>query len=146
MTSDWTIFGTAQALDAAKAHRTKICRDLKQGLIEGAVLHGYDGAGEDGLIGYCHHLAERHPKAYCGLLAKLLPFNMNANVATAAINEVRIVSVPSDHYVTGAVDVFGRADGRAHPATTAAGRAGRTLCTADGTRAAVACRVGKLEP
>ena len=58
----------------------KITRDLKQGLLEGAIAHGYDGEGEDGLVGYCHHLAERHPKMYCHLLAKLLPYNLNANV------------------------------------------------------------------
>ena len=58
-----------------KGKQNKICRDLKEGLLEGAILHGYDGAGEDGLIGYCHHLAERHPKAYAMLLARLLPYN-----------------------------------------------------------------------
>ena len=83
-----------------KGKQNKICRDLKEGLLEGAILHGYDGAGEDGLIGYCHHLAERHPKAYAMLLARLLPYNMNANVATAAINEVRIISVPNGSHLT----------------------------------------------
>jgi hypothetical protein len=75
--------------------QNKICRDLKEGLLEGAILHGYDGAGQGGLIGYCLHLAERHPKAYCGLLGRLLPYNLNANVASAMINEVKIISVPS---------------------------------------------------
>ena len=63
-------------------------------------MHGYDGEGEDGLIGYCHHLAERHPKAYCGLLAKLLPLNLNANVATSSITSVNIISVPTDNYLS----------------------------------------------
>ena len=83
-----------------KGHQNKITRDLKEGLLEGAILHGYDGQGEGGLTGYCHYLAERHPKAYAYLLAKLLPYNLNANVASAAINEVRIISVPSGSHLT----------------------------------------------
>jgi hypothetical protein len=79
--------------------QNKICRDLKEGLLEGAIRHGYDGNGLDGLVGYCHHLAERYPKTYGYLLGKLLPYNFNANVASAAINEVRIISIPSgQHY------------------------------------------------
>lgn len=81
-----------------KGLQNKITRDLKEGLIEGAVQHGYDGNGAAGLTGYCRHIAERHPKLYCHLLAKLLPYNLNANVATATIGEVRIISVPPDHY------------------------------------------------
>jgi hypothetical protein len=59
------------------------------------------GRTKGGLVGYCHHLAERHPKAYCGLLGKLLPFNLNANVASATVNEVRIISVPADEAIEG---------------------------------------------
>ena len=84
----------------AKGATDKISRDLKEGIIEGAVLHGYDGEGEGGLIGYCHHLAERHPKAYCGLLAKILPYNVHANVGGARIGSVNILSVPTDHYLS----------------------------------------------
>jgi hypothetical protein len=83
-----------------KGHQNKITRDLKEGLLEGAILHGYNGLGEDGLVGYCHYLAERHPKTYASLLARLLPFNMNANVATASIGEVRVISVPSGSHLT----------------------------------------------
>ena len=73
------------------------CRDLKEGLLQSAILHGYDGAGRDGLIGFCLHLAERHPKVHGGLLAKLLPYNLHADVNTAVptITSVNIVSVPS---------------------------------------------------
>ena len=84
----------------AKGATDKISRDLKEGIIEGAVLHGYDGEGEGGLISYCHHLAERHPKAYCGLLAKILPYNVHANVGGARIGSVNILSVPTDHYLS----------------------------------------------
>ena len=52
------------------------------------------------MIGYCHHLAERHPKAYCGLLAKILPYNVHANVGGARIGSVNILSIPTDHYLS----------------------------------------------
>jgi hypothetical protein len=84
----------------SKVFRTKITKDLKEGLLEGAIRHGYDGAGLDGLVGYCQHLAERYPKTYGYLLGKLLPYNLNANVASAAVSEVRILSVPADHYLS----------------------------------------------
>lgn len=82
-----------------KGIQNKICRDLKEGLLQGAILHGYDGTGEGGLVGYCLHIAERHPNAYCGLLGKLLPLNLNANTTSAGIQTVRIISVPAGtHY------------------------------------------------
>jgi hypothetical protein len=93
-----------------KGKQNKICRDLKEGLLEGAILHGYDGAGEDGLIGYCHHLAERHPKAYATLLSRLLPYNLNANVASAHVGEVRIISIPSGSHLTRAAGRAGRGE------------------------------------
>lgn len=77
-----------------KGVQNKICRDLKEGLLQSAILHGFDGAGENGLIGFCLHLAKRHPKAHCSLLAKLLPFNLNANVASPTISSVNILAVP----------------------------------------------------
>ena len=53
------------------------------------------------MIGYCHHLAERHPKAYCTLLAKLLPMQISGDAAPGArISTVNIVSVPSNHFLS----------------------------------------------
>jgi hypothetical protein len=83
-----------------KGVQNKICRDLKEGLLESAILHGYDGDGQDGLIGFCLHLAERHPKIHGGLLAKLLPYNLNANVAGPRINSVNVMSVPVGVHLT----------------------------------------------
>ena len=109
---------TGPGIGRIKGQQNKICRDLKEGLLQGAILHGYDGEGEDGLIGYCHHLAERHPKAYASLLARLLPYNLNANVASAQISEVKIISVPSGQQITraGLAALEGRHELASHPA------------------------------
>ena len=71
---------TGTGIGRPKGLQDKICRDLKQGLLQGATLHGYDGQGQDGLIGYCHHIAARHPKIFCHLLEKLLPYCANATL------------------------------------------------------------------
>lgn len=78
----------------------KITRDLKVGLIDAAVVHGFDGASLDGLPGFCRHLAARHPKAFAQLLGKLLPLNISADSTVNVIGAVNVVSVPSDRYVT----------------------------------------------
>jgi hypothetical protein len=78
----------------------KANRDLKNGLLTAAINLGRDGKGAGGLVGYCEFLGALHPKAFSMLLGKLLPMNLNANIATASISDVRIVSVPTDHYVT----------------------------------------------
>ena len=74
--------------------QNRICKDLKEGLLESAILHGYDGAGQGGLVGFCLHLAERHPKVHGNLLAKLLPYNLTNVKAGPGITAVNIISVP----------------------------------------------------
>jgi hypothetical protein len=78
----------------------KITADLKQGILRGAANCGYDGAGLGGVDGFLLMCAQRHPKHYLALLGKMLPLNLNANVASASINEVRIISVPTDCYLS----------------------------------------------
>jgi hypothetical protein len=78
----------------------KITADLKQGILRGAATCGYDGEGLGGVDGFLLMCAQRYPKHYLTLLGKMLPLNLNAdvNTSTASISEIRMVSVPSDHY------------------------------------------------
>lgn len=46
---------------------------LKEAILRAATLTGYDNHGKQGLVGYCRHLAENEPKAFAGLLGKVLP-------------------------------------------------------------------------
>ncbi len=82
----------------------KITADLKQGILRGAANCGYDGAGQGGVDGFLLYCAQRHPKAYLALLGKMLPLNLTASVDSSRINEVRIVSVPANHYLS-SVDI-----------------------------------------
>jgi hypothetical protein len=78
----------------------KITRDLKNGLLDAAIAHGSDGEGAGGLQGYLLMCATRYPRSYMQLLGKLLPFNVAASVNSATINTVRIVSIPSGHFLS----------------------------------------------
>ena len=71
-----------------KGAQDKITKDLKLGLIEGAVQAGFDGEGTGGLIGYCKWMAMFHPKAYATLLVKLLPYNIHANTESQPHNHL----------------------------------------------------------
>ncbi|MCA1474295.1 hypothetical protein [Bradyrhizobium sp. NBAIM08] len=78
--------------------RNRITRDLKQAVIDAAIAHGSDGHGRGGLTGYGFFLASRHPKAFAGLLAKLLPLQIDGHIASS-LTQINIVSIPSDHYL-----------------------------------------------
>ena len=75
-----------------------ITRDLKRGIIGAAERHGEDGLGTNGVEGYCFLLASRHPKIFAGLLAKVLPMQINASGGNF-IGAVNIVSIPSESYL-----------------------------------------------
>jgi hypothetical protein len=81
----------------------KITSDIKNGCIEGFTKHGFDGRGKDGFPGYIRFLAAKHPKAACRIIEKLLPLNVNATgMANQMIGSIRIVSVPSGHFLSAA--------------------------------------------
>jgi hypothetical protein len=82
-----------------KGSGDKVTRDLKRGLIDGAISHGYDGEGLDGLPGYCRYLARFHPKAFASLLGKMLPYQIDGNVGQF-IGTVNILGVPSDNFLS----------------------------------------------
>ncbi|MEY9235384.1 hypothetical protein ABIF78_007707 [Bradyrhizobium japonicum] len=76
-----------------------ITRDLKRGIIDAAERYGSDGKGKDGLTGYLFHLAGKHPKAFAGLLGKILPMQVSGNVGQF-IGTVNVISVPADNYLS----------------------------------------------
>jgi hypothetical protein len=97
-------FDPRRDLQALKPHRRKgspnaITSDLKQGIMDAADLYGSDGKGTGGLTGYLFMLAGKHPKAFAGLLGKVLPMTVSASshVSPVAIN---IIAVPHDNYLS----------------------------------------------
>jgi hypothetical protein len=63
----------------------KITRDLKEGIIDAAVIVGSDGEGTGGLTGFLVDLALHHKKAYAGLLAKVLPLQISPHYNAGAM-------------------------------------------------------------
>ena len=101
----------------------KITRDLKHGIVDAAAAYGSDGHGTGGLTGYLFHLADKHPKAFAGLLGKLLPLQVSGQI-NSIVGQVNIVSVPAETFLTQA-DVDRMTAGQtiehdASPATAAA--------------------------
>ena len=74
--------------------------DLKHGITEAAVRHGFDGKGKDGLVGDCQFLAAKHPKAFAGLLRKVLPLNVNENTDfVGGALTINIMPVQPGHFL-----------------------------------------------
>jgi hypothetical protein len=96
------------AVRRKRGSQNKIARDVKNGIIDGAVAHGEDGKGKGGLVGYMRFCARRYPKQYMQLLGRLLPYNISADVASGAIATINIISVPEGHYVSVPQEVLER--------------------------------------
>ena len=79
--------------------QNKITRDLKLSIIDAAAAHGADGHGSGALTGYLLHLAANHPRAFSGLLAKLLPLQIDGAV-NSVVSAVRVLTVPVDRYLS----------------------------------------------
>ena len=93
------LFKAGHHIGRPKGSSNLVVRDLKKGLIEAAVMHGYDGLGEGGLVGYLYLLAEKQQRTFGGLLAKLMPLQMTGNVGLG-ITAISISPVPTDSYVS----------------------------------------------
>ena len=79
----------------------KANKDLKNGLLTAADNLGrldIDGGG--GLIGYLEYLGIYHPKVFGHLLGRLMPLQLNADIASASISTVRVISVPENRYLS----------------------------------------------
>jgi hypothetical protein len=57
--------------------------------------HGSDGHGTGGVTGFLFHLADRHPKSFAMLLAKLLPLQLDADLTSSVVSAVQIISIPA---------------------------------------------------
>lgn len=55
----------------------KTTRLLKEAILLAAEEVGQDGAGAGGLVGYLRRLAASDPRAFAGLLGKVLPMQVN---------------------------------------------------------------------
>ena len=77
----------------------KVSRDLKNGVLNGAIACGYDGNGLGGLDGFLLMCAQRHPKHYMALLGRLMPMQPSADVGHH-IETVNILPVASGSFLS----------------------------------------------
>lgn len=71
-----------------KGSPNKTTAALKEAIILAAERVGSDGQGKDALTGYCVFLAKNEPKAFAGLLGKVLPMQVTGEDGGAVIVEI----------------------------------------------------------
>lgn len=54
----------------------KATSTLKDAILRAGELSGQDQKGKNGLIGYLQRVADDDPKAFCGLLGRVLPLQV----------------------------------------------------------------------
>jgi hypothetical protein len=78
----------------------KLTRDVKAGILNGAIAHGADGEGLGGLDGYFFMCASKYPKHYMHLLGKLMPMQVQGDGVVRPGVTLNIVSIPHDNYLS----------------------------------------------
>jgi hypothetical protein len=78
----------------------RISKDLKNGVLNGAIAYGCDGQGTGGLDGYLYMCAAKFPKAYLHLLGKLLPMQVQGDGIPRPGITLNVVSVDSGSYLS----------------------------------------------
>jgi hypothetical protein len=77
--------------------KNKIARQLKEAVITAAELEGYNGEGQDKLIGFLRMVARRDLRSFCALLGRIIPVqvqeeqtrDVRVEVTYRSIDEVR---------------------------------------------------------
>lgn len=70
---------------------------LKEAILGAATDTGSDGAGKDGLMGYCGFLAKTEPKAFAQLLGKVLPMQITGEDGGAIkVTQVQLVALTAN--------------------------------------------------
>ncbi|MEM6833297.1 MAG: hypothetical protein AAF562_06700 [Pseudomonadota bacterium] len=59
-----------------KGSLNKTTATLKEAILKAAEVHGFDGDGTEGLEGYLRKVAGEDVKAFCTLLGKVLPLQV----------------------------------------------------------------------
>jgi hypothetical protein len=74
-----------------KGTPNKTTKALKDAILLAAEEAGFDGQGQDGLVGYCKALAVNEPKAFCALLGRVLPLQVTGEDGGALRIETVII-------------------------------------------------------
>src|SRR4051794_41611569 len=96
--------GQAPTNGRPRGSPNKTTRDVKEALLDAAVAHGRDGAGENGLAGFYEHAHAVLPEKVMDMHSKLLPRTSEPGEqasAGAGFVEFQVLPVAGNHYVLG---------------------------------------------
>lgn len=79
-----------------KGSKNKTTAALKDAILLAAEQTGADGTGNGGLLGYLKRLAVLEPRSFVGLLGKLLPTNIVADVTTRQADVTDKIMTPEE--------------------------------------------------
>jgi hypothetical protein len=68
--------GPAAGRGRPKGSLNKTTATLKDAILRAAELSGRDTKGKDGLVGYLRRIADEDPKAFSGLLGRIIPLQV----------------------------------------------------------------------
>jgi len=60
-----------------RGSQNKFTRQIKEGLVEAAILYGYDGKGKNEMIGFFHRVIEKDIAVFCGMLSRAMPLQIH---------------------------------------------------------------------
>ena len=74
----------------------KTTTELKQAILNAANDVGEDGEGKAGLVGYLRTLARSEPKAFSGLLGRVLPLQVTGEGGGPVVARIELVPMNGD--------------------------------------------------
>jgi hypothetical protein len=102
--------GRREGAGRPKGSPNKTTALLKEAILAAAELHGNDGQGKDGLVGYCQHLASAEPRAFASLLGRVMPLQLTGENGSPVKQDVEIRIISSKEQRDAAVAAAARAD------------------------------------
>jgi hypothetical protein len=81
-----------------KGSKNKVNTALKEAILLAAESVGEDKKGKGGLIGYLRNVAISEPRAFCGLLGKILSTEVGMDPDKPVVGNITVRFIPPDHF------------------------------------------------
>jgi hypothetical protein len=94
-----TTFGLGHKVGRPKGAQDRLPADLKKSFVDALRSFGSDGQGKDEIEGFIHYAIRNDLRGVLTVMAKIIPLQIHADVASSQITSVIINSVPPNHFM-----------------------------------------------